>query len=345
MSAALLRAGSDADPRTRRPRVLASRRPDARDDAARLLLVLARGLQGALEPAGVERPGDDALLRRILEGGARVRRVEPVGEPVSREAAAGAARDRRQHAAPHARRTGRAARTPVAAALEDRGDGLPHVGDGAATPTSCCPRRNTTRRSRSTCRRRGRCCSRCRTRRCRPPARRAASGKCWRSCARSWRSAQLRAGSRTTATVSAMCTRSATSGAASRSTAPSPPTRSAVSEMVADAVEVGNLPAGTTLETFRQQGYTRYAQWGLPRARHGAGLAVSRRRDARAAARSRRTRPSLPDAHAPRAVPDRPSLVPRRRRRPARPQGSAGDGRRLTRSCCRADTRAGACTR
>jgi DMSO reductase family type II enzyme molybdopterin subunit len=38
---------------------------------------------------------------------------------------------------------------------------------------------------------------------------------------------------------------------------------SAVSEMVADAVEVGNLPAGTTLETFRQQGYTRYAQWGL----------------------------------------------------------------------------------
>ena len=38
---------------------------------------------------------------------------------------------------------------------------------------------------------------------------------------------------------------------------------SAVAEMVADAVEVGNLPAGTTLETFRQQGYTRYAKWGF----------------------------------------------------------------------------------
>ena len=38
---------------------------------------------------------------------------------------------------------------------------------------------------------------------------------------------------------------------------------SAVAEMVADAVEVGNLPAGTTLETFRQQGYTRYANWGF----------------------------------------------------------------------------------
>ncbi len=37
----------------------------------------------------------------------------------------------------------------------------------------------------------------------------------------------------------------------------------AVAEMVADAVEIGNLPAGTTLETFRTQGYTRYANWGF----------------------------------------------------------------------------------
>lgn len=38
---------------------------------------------------------------------------------------------------------------------------------------------------------------------------------------------------------------------------------SAVAEMVADAVEIGNLPAGTTLETFREQGFTRYANWGF----------------------------------------------------------------------------------
>jgi DMSO reductase family type II enzyme molybdopterin subunit len=38
---------------------------------------------------------------------------------------------------------------------------------------------------------------------------------------------------------------------------------SAAVEMVADAVEVGNLPAGTTLATFREQGYVRYASWGF----------------------------------------------------------------------------------
>jgi len=34
-------------------------------------------------------------------------------------------------------------------------------------------------------------------------------------------------------------------------------------DMVASAVAVGNLPAGTTVETFRQRGLSRYANWGL----------------------------------------------------------------------------------
>ncbi|MFN8546209.1 MAG: molybdopterin-dependent oxidoreductase, partial [Candidatus Binatia bacterium] len=34
-------------------------------------------------------------------------------------------------------------------------------------------------------------------------------------------------------------------------------------DMVASAVAVGNLPAGTTLETFRERGSSRYANWGL----------------------------------------------------------------------------------
>jgi len=38
---------------------------------------------------------------------------------------------------------------------------------------------------------------------------------------------------------------------------------SAVAEMVADAAEVGNLEPGTTLETFRKNGYVRYANWGF----------------------------------------------------------------------------------
>ena len=38
---------------------------------------------------------------------------------------------------------------------------------------------------------------------------------------------------------------------------------SAVAEMVADAAEVGNLAPGTTLETFRKNGYVRYANWGF----------------------------------------------------------------------------------
>lgn len=38
---------------------------------------------------------------------------------------------------------------------------------------------------------------------------------------------------------------------------------SAVAEMVADAAETGNLPAGTTIETFRENGHVRYANWGF----------------------------------------------------------------------------------
>jgi nitrate reductase alpha subunit len=34
-------------------------------------------------------------------------------------------------------------------------------------------------------------------------------------------------------------------------------------DMVADAVDVGNLPAGTSLATFRERGLTRYADWGF----------------------------------------------------------------------------------
>lgn len=34
-------------------------------------------------------------------------------------------------------------------------------------------------------------------------------------------------------------------------------------DMVESAVAVGNLPAGTTLETFRERGWSRYADWGL----------------------------------------------------------------------------------
>jgi DMSO reductase family type II enzyme molybdopterin subunit len=36
---------------------------------------------------------------------------------------------------------------------------------------------------------------------------------------------------------------------------------SAAREMLADAVASGNMPAGTTLETFRERGYSRYAGW------------------------------------------------------------------------------------
>ncbi len=38
---------------------------------------------------------------------------------------------------------------------------------------------------------------------------------------------------------------------------------SVAAEAVADAVAVGNLPAGTSLETFRTQGHSRYADWGF----------------------------------------------------------------------------------
>jgi len=36
---------------------------------------------------------------------------------------------------------------------------------------------------------------------------------------------------------------------------------SAASEMIADSVASGNMPEGTTLDTFRKHGYSRYAEW------------------------------------------------------------------------------------
>jgi anaerobic selenocysteine-containing dehydrogenase len=109
--------------------------------------------------------------------------------------------------------------------------------------------------------------------------------------------------------------------------------------MVADAVEVGT-PGRNDARDFRQQGYaTRVGLLALATAQ----ASPFPRRDARAAARSRRTRSSYPTLRA-RAVPDRPSLVPRRRRGPARTQEApAMGGDHPFR--CRADTRAGACTR